>query len=271
MRIHHLDCCTMCPVGGRALWGSAGHMVGHVLLLETERDGLVLVETGVGLEDVRHRRQRMGMLGVAGGFPTREEGTAVRQVEALGFSASDVRHILVTHMDPDHAGGIGDFPEATVHLLEAERDAAMNPTPSERQRYKRFHVQAVKRWQTYPMDGEAWRGFPVAQRMIGFADDIVLVPFVGHSRGHAIIGVRGPEGWRLHAGDSYFHRGSITDGRVPLGQRTFERLVAGDWPRVKQNHGRLGELAADPEFTLFCAHDAQELAAAQARFALTSP
>ena len=52
-------------------------------------------------------------------------GTWARQVEALGYSARDVRHIVVTHLDPDHAGGLSDFPDAEVHIFRAEHKAAM--------------------------------------------------------------------------------------------------------------------------------------------------
>ena len=54
----------------------------------------------------------------------REELTAVRQIAQLGFEPRDVRHIALTHLDFDHAGGLDDFPTATVHLLASERDAA---------------------------------------------------------------------------------------------------------------------------------------------------
>jgi glyoxylase-like metal-dependent hydrolase (beta-lactamase superfamily II) len=39
------------------------------------------------------------------------EETAVRQIERLG-SPADVRHILPTHLDFDHAGGLEDLPGA---------------------------------------------------------------------------------------------------------------------------------------------------------------
>ena len=42
----------------------------------------------------------------------------------LGFSPDDVRHIVLTHLDFDHAGGIEDFPNARVHVLAREREAA---------------------------------------------------------------------------------------------------------------------------------------------------
>lgn len=51
--------------------------------------------------------------------------TAIRQIEALGFSPADVRHILLTHMDVDHTGGIADFPAAKVHVYAKEHAAAM--------------------------------------------------------------------------------------------------------------------------------------------------
>jgi glyoxylase-like metal-dependent hydrolase (beta-lactamase superfamily II) len=49
----------------------------------------------------------------------------VRQVEALGYSQSDVRHLLLTYLDRDHAGGIPDFPNAKVHVHRREHDMAV--------------------------------------------------------------------------------------------------------------------------------------------------
>jgi len=49
-----------------------------------------------------------------------DQQTALRQLEKLGYGALDVRHIMLTHLDFDHAGGIEDFPHATVHLLHSE-------------------------------------------------------------------------------------------------------------------------------------------------------
>ena len=36
--------------------------------------------------------------------------------DGAGFRREDVRHILVTHLDFDHAGGLPDFPDAVVHV-----------------------------------------------------------------------------------------------------------------------------------------------------------
>ena len=95
MRIHHLNCGTMCPLARRLINGDGklferGKMVCHVLLVEG-RDGLTLVDTGYGLADLRAPAKRLGRAFLALTAPAlREEETALRQVEKLGFSAKDV-------------------------------------------------------------------------------------------------------------------------------------------------------------------------------------
>ncbi|WP_157871168.1 MBL fold metallo-hydrolase, partial [Streptomyces aurantiacus] len=38
--------------------------------------------------------------------------TALHQIRQLGFRAEDVTHIVVTHFDADHVGGLADFPDS---------------------------------------------------------------------------------------------------------------------------------------------------------------
>jgi hypothetical protein len=135
LRIHHLNCTTMCPPGRRMMDGRMGTsgpaaLVCHCLLVETDR-GLVLVDTGFGLNDVREPRPRLSrlFLEVLCRPQLHEEMTAIRQIERLGFKASDVSDILLTHLDFDHAGGLQDFPEATIHLTAAEAEAALGARP----------------------------------------------------------------------------------------------------------------------------------------------
>lgn len=56
MRIHHLNCATMCPYGARLIQGQGGlfsraYLVCRCLLVETDQ-GLTLVDTGLGLGDI---------------------------------------------------------------------------------------------------------------------------------------------------------------------------------------------------------------------------
>ena len=63
LRIHHLNCMSLRPVGGRLIDGRSGwferaRFVSHCLLVETG-DGLALVDTGLGLGDVLDPEQRL--------------------------------------------------------------------------------------------------------------------------------------------------------------------------------------------------------------------
>jgi Zn-dependent hydrolases, including glyoxylases len=155
MRIHHLNCISTCPLGGKLMDGSArsvferGHLTCHCLLIETD-SGLVLCDSGLGLRDVATPRARLSRFFLALVSPDfREEMTARRQIERLGFRADDVRHIVLTHLDFDHAGGLDDFPQATVHMLGVEKTAAeAQRTWLDRQRFRPQQWSSRPRWRT---------------------------------------------------------------------------------------------------------------------------
>lgn len=263
MKVHHLDCCTMCPYGGRLLNGDGrpwqtAKMVGHVLLVEAP-SGLVLVDSGVGLLDCE-RPGRLGWPFVWGVRPRLDPaGTAARQVEALGFDRRDVRDIVLTHLDVDHAGGIADFPEARIHVLRAERDAYLSPSLRERERYRRAHAEHGPRWAAHEVSGEPWMGFP-AVRELGLGPEILMVPMIGHTRGHCAVAVDTGSGWLVHAGDAYFHEREVVDGHCTPILSLFQNLMAMDRERMRANKARLRELRAGcPEVRLFSAHDPTEL------------
>src|SRR4051794_19069444 len=125
--VHHLNCATMCPIAGFLLGaeGLRGRMVAHCLLVETERDGLVLIDTGFGTRDIEGRTGLSRSFRVLTAPVLSHRETALAQVKGLGFSPSDVKHIVVTHLDLDHAGGLCDFPRAKVHVHAREHGAAM--------------------------------------------------------------------------------------------------------------------------------------------------
>ncbi len=116
MRVHHLDCCTMSPRGQSAVNGEGSffgraRLVSHCLLLETDAHGLVLVDTGIGIDDIRDPRRLGPLFGRTMAIDaTGTHMPALPQIEALGFRRSDVRHLVLTHLDFDHAGGLPDFP-----------------------------------------------------------------------------------------------------------------------------------------------------------------
>ncbi len=270
MRLHHLNCISTCPAGGHLMDGrtpgvlTRGHLCCHCLLLETAQ-GLVLVDTGLGLRDVAEPRTRLSGFFLALLSPDfRAEMTAARQIEQLGFRASDVRHIVLTHLDFDHAGGLDDFPQATVHMLAQERDhALMQKTWLDRQRFRPQQWGTRPHWRVYaPGRGERWFGFDCVGDLEGLPPDVLLVPLPGHTHGHAGVAVRTGGRWLLQAGDAYFHHREM-DWQQPWctpGLRMYQLMMEKDRAARLANQQRLRQLRRDhgDEVTLVCGHDPVE-------------
>jgi glyoxylase-like metal-dependent hydrolase (beta-lactamase superfamily II) len=267
MKVHHVNCGTMCPisarlVNGRGGWLAWSEMVCHVLIVETN-DGLVLVDTGLGTDDVQDSTRR---LGAAFTWATRpvllREQTALAHIERLGFKREDVRHIVPTHLDLDHVGGLSDFPDATVHVFAPELAAATaRATMNERSRYRPPQIAHGPKWAPHEVAGDTWLGF---DRVKAIGDDIALIPTVGHTRGHCAIAVRDERRWLLHAGDAYFFHGEMdaVNPWAPGGLAVYQRLMAMDDRARAKNQLRLRELVRDhkDEVRVFSAHDPVELA-----------
>src|SRR5262249_61645614 len=101
MKVHHLNCGTMRV--------PTAPVVSHVLLIETG-NGLVLVDSGYGLDDIADPARRIGPVRHLIRPALDPAETAARQVERLGFRRDDVPHIILTHLDVNHACGLSDSP-----------------------------------------------------------------------------------------------------------------------------------------------------------------
>ena len=126
MKVHHLNCGTMNPP-------ATAPVICHVLLVETD-NGLVLIDAGFGSHDCADPAGRIGPLRHLLRPVFSREETAAHHVEQLGFRRDDVRHMVVTHLDLDHIGGLSDFPHAQVHVTAARRSARSPPPRGPRRR-----------------------------------------------------------------------------------------------------------------------------------------
>jgi glyoxylase-like metal-dependent hydrolase (beta-lactamase superfamily II) len=189
-----------------------------------------------------------------------EEETAIRQVARLGYASDDVRHIIVTHLDVDHCGGLPDFPDAQVHVLAAELEAATTEAPSFR--YRPAHWAHGPKWVSYaPEPGEEWFGFTSVQPK-GLPSEIRLIPLGGHTAGHTGVAVREGDRWLLHCGDAYYYHRELDQDPHPhpvldIVQTSSE--VHHDLRLGTQ--ARLRELVRDhgDEVSVISAHDPWEL------------
>jgi len=269
MRVHHLNCVSACPLGGLLMDGLSttslrGRLTSHCLLVETEHC-LVLVDTGYGLKDVAAPRSRLAQVFLTLVKPElRVEMTAHHQIQQLGFDPRDVRHILLSHLDFDHAGGLDDFPEATVHLLADEvRSASAQRTALDRLRYRPQQWGTRPNWQTHTVQaGDPWFGFERVAELPELGPDLLLVPLLGHTLGHAGIALRREQGWLLYAADAYFYHAEmdLERPRCTPGLHAYQTMMEKDRAARLANQRRLRDLKRKhgQEIEIFCAHDVRE-------------
>lgn len=270
MRIHHLNCGTCCPAGGRLFDGTSdsplAHLVCHCLLVESDR-GLILVDTGFGTRDVAQPGRRLsGFFRGLNNPQLRPEETAVAQVRGLGFRPEDVRHIVITHLDFDHAGGIEDFPHAAIHITAREKEVADQQRGGAfvgSRRYRPLQWDEVENWRLYPMGGgEPWFGFDCVRDLQGLPPEILLIPLAGHTWGHSGVAIDTGQDWLFYAGDAYFYCGEIGAERYdcPPGLRGYQAMMEVDRMARLHNLQRIRDLSLTREaaIRIFCAHDVRE-------------
>jgi glyoxylase-like metal-dependent hydrolase (beta-lactamase superfamily II) len=270
MQIHHLNCISTCPVGGKLMDGRTPSVIGraelacHCLLLQTD-NSLVLIDTGLGTKDVADPRSRLSRFFLSLLSPElREEMTAVRQIERLGFNPADVRHIVLTHLDFDHAGGLDDFPHANVHMLAAEHEyAAQQKTWLDRQRFRPQQWSTHGNWRGYRAgEGDSWFGFSCVRELEGVTSDVLLVPLIGHTFGHAGVAVDCGDIWLFLAGDAYFYHKEmdVDSPRCTPGLRFYQKMMEKNRRARIWNQGRLRDLRREKpdDVEIFCSHDPVE-------------
>lgn len=250
----------MRPFGGRLIDGEGSvlrraRMVCHCLLVETER-GLVLVDSGFGSADSDPSTTSLPKAFRVLMNPLLDPATtALAQVRALGFDPADVRHIVLTHLDLDHAGGLRDFPRAKVHVHGPELRAAAATSDM---RYRASQWAHGPDWATYDTpSGQDWFGFEAVRDLDGLPEDVLLVPLGGHTTGHVGVAVNTGAKWLLHAGDAFFADGELArPPRCPPVLRAFQRRMAVDDQARLHNQSRLRELAAGSDgIDIVAAHD----------------
>lgn len=246
--IHHINCGTL-------VVPSYPTVVCHCLLLQ-DQERLALVDTGIGLMDVQNPVARLGqpLIDMAG-FQFHESDTAVRRIEALGLSPANVRHIVLTHGDPDHAGGLADFPNAQVHLSEEEHTHLASGHP----RYVPTQFAHGPNWKAYLRSTRKWFGLEARLVDLGFESEVLLIPLFGHTPGHCGVAVQQGNRWLLHIGDAYYLRAELTADDHPVSQLAAQRADDDGQRRTSLEHLRRLVRDHGDEIDLTGYHDLTEL------------
>lgn len=231
MTIHHLNCGILQAPGGPPA-------ACHCLLVEYG-SRVVLIDTGVGA-----RERVPGQPREEAGFQFHERLRAVHQVPEL----SD---IVLTHGDPDHAGGLADFPNVPVHVSQEELAAVQ--AGGERYAPDQFYHQP--HWRPHGRSSQRW--FGLEARPLLPEVPIYLIPLFGHTLGHCGVAVQQGERWLLHVGDAYYLRAELNDEHHPVDLLASRNAV--DDALRRQSLAQLRRLAArHPEVAMMGYHDFSE-------------
>lgn len=234
--IHILNCFT-CNARVPSHW----HCGTTALLVET-RQGLALVDTGLGTEDYIQGSGILNVFRIITRVPLDPREAVVLQIARLGYKPEDVRHVILTHMHFDHCGGLPDFPHAKVHVHRRELAAFTGrPHLLSELAYVHRHIAHKPDWQLYEETGEKWYDFDAIR--LPFNPGMWLVPLHGHARGHCGVAVQVGDGWLLDAGDA----AALFNQEAP------------DWLikfALGPHQARLGAFAADhPEVRVVTGHN----------------
>jgi N-acyl homoserine lactone hydrolase len=207
-------------------------------------DGHIAIDTGLDAAvRVPRLQQRFAPRPVA--RPGHEIADRMR---AEGLRPEDVRTVVITHLDWDHAGGVGAFSNAEVLVHRPEYEFASSAMG--RMRYQ------PRLWPTdfeptlYDLDPEPYGPFPESKTL---APDVRLVPIPGHSIAQVGAIVRANGHALLFAADHMLRQDWFVEdcraGRL-LGLGVFFPELARETSR------RIHRFAQDTPTVLLPAHDA---------------
>ncbi len=258
MRVHHVNCGAMRPLGGVLMDGvtnglGPAMLSCRCLVLETG-DGLALVDAGVvGQDAAQSRSAHHPVFLRVDNLRLDPAESAAERVRALGYRAEDVRHIVMTHLDFDHAAGLVDFPWASVHLSAAEAKAARHLDGAKaRARYRAGQWGSMTRWRAHAW-GRQWFGLPAAEVL---GPDVLLVSLPGHTEGHSGVAIKQGDGWLLHAGDAvFFQRELGAAPSMPSGARAYQWFMETSLRQRRGSLRALRQIVAGGQVEVVCTHD----------------
>ena len=227
-----------------------------VLVLEHPTEGLILIDSGYGRRTAADPKDYPGAISVRmTNIKMDAHGAVADRLADIELEPSDVKHIVITHLHHDHAGGIEDFPDATLWMDEREWVAGTrtslfhgyDPRP-----YITRQPSFVRFWGTEP-----YGPFPAHVDL--FDDEsIILLPSSGHTPGSIAVLINLPRGSFLYTGDTAWND---ANWQIPAPKGRLARtVVEANWRenmnalwRIRDWHQKY------PDLTIIAGHEPQSM------------
>lgn len=200
----------------------APHAMDYFMWLLRNGDRVILVDTGYDDAEAASRDRPIRL-------------NPAQALAPLGLKPEDITEVIVTHLHYDHAGGLTLFPNAHLHLQEAEMAYATGPCMCHdvlRMPFTAGHVcEAITRLYRGKLtfhDGDAQ-----------VADGVTVHCIGGHSRGLQAVRVRTQVGWMVLASDAAHYYENF------LARKPFPIVV--DLQHMLDGFDTLNRLASKPE------------------------
>ncbi len=209
-------------------------------------EGLIVIDTGLAPGARVARSQRRFA-------PTPVPGSRVgiaERMRAAGLDPADVRRVVVTHLDWDHAGDLGAFPRAEVLVHRPEW--RYGATAFGRRRYDGARIwPAGFTPSLYDLDPVPCGPFP-ASRALTDRGDVRLVPIPGHSVGQVGVLLRADEATLLFCADHSLRQDWLLEDLA-----AGRRLQLGIWFRRQaiETTDRIERMLRGEPTVLLPAHD----------------
>lgn len=186
-------------------------------IVEHPGAGVFLVDTGFHSSVAADPKASLGPLaGRLAKIDLTAEDALPAQMRKRGLDPAAVGLVLMTHLHPDHASGVSQFPGATFVVSEREWGAATSGGLTDGYIQRQF--DHAFDWRTVTFDGDEVSSFATFSRSLDvFGDGSVrLLSTPGHTRGHMSVVLQLADREFLIAGDAAFTLRAITESALPF-------------------------------------------------------
>ena len=186
-------------------------------IVEHPGAGTFLVDAGFHGSVAADKKANLGRLGaIFTDVDIAADEALPGQLRKRGIDPASIGLVVMTHLHPDHASGVSQFPDATFVVSEAEWEAASSGGLTDG--YIRRQFDHAFDWRTVRFDGDDVSSFATFGRSLDLFGDgsVRLLSTPGHSRGHMSVVLRLPDREFLIAADAAFTLRALTEGVLPF-------------------------------------------------------